>query len=307
MPTSDEPDEARAGRTTRGAGRRGRGRPPAATIASDHERAVAVQARLRVGEERRDDARSPSRPARARAGRAAGRRPTAGSGRGSSRCTNGRAHARGLHGRVGGTVSTHGWRRRFDPRADDEEARMKPMLSGMTMDSLDAVRVRGLRKAYGELTALDGVDLTVARGEVLALLGPNGAGKTTLVEILEGHRKADAGQRLGARLRPGQARARLPRADRHRAAGDRAGPDDQGARGARALRRRLPATRATRDEVLELVGLGDRGDDARRRPLRRPAPPARPRARPRRRPRADLPRRADDGLRSRPRGASRGS
>ena len=61
------------------------------------------------------------------------------------------------------------------------------------MDALDAVRIRGLRKSYGELTALDGVDLTVARGEVLALLGPNGAGKTTMVEILEGHRKADAG------------------------------------------------------------------------------------------------------------------
>jgi ABC-2 type transport system ATP-binding protein len=64
----------------------------------------------------------------------------------------------------------------------------------MTMDSLDAVRIRGLRKSYGELTALDGVDLTVGRGEVLALLGPNGAGKTTMVEILEGHRKADSGQ-----------------------------------------------------------------------------------------------------------------
>src|SRR4051812_6818432 len=69
----------------------------------------------------------------------------------------------------------------------------KPMLCGMTLDSNDAVRIRGLRKAYGEHTALDGVDLTVTRGEVLALLGPNGAGKTTLVEILEGHRKADAG------------------------------------------------------------------------------------------------------------------
>ena len=51
-----------------------------------------------------------------------------------------------------------------------------------------AVRVRGLRKSY------DGVDLDVRRGEVLALLGPNGAGKTTLVEILEGHRGADAGE-----------------------------------------------------------------------------------------------------------------
>ena len=63
----------------------------------------------------------------------------------------------------------------------------------MTLDSTDAVRVRGLRKTYGDHTALDGVDLTVTRGEVLALLGPNGAGKTTLVEILEGHRHADAG------------------------------------------------------------------------------------------------------------------
>src|SRR5690349_14633884 len=71
--------------------------------------------------------------------------------------------------------------------------RRKPMLRGMTLDSNDAIRVRGLRKAYGDFVALDGVDLTVARGEVLALLGPNGAGKTTLVEILEGHRKADAG------------------------------------------------------------------------------------------------------------------
>src|SRR5690242_16097935 len=57
-----------------------------------------------------------------------------------------------------------------------------------------AVRVRGLRKSYGELEALRGVDFTVRRGEVLALLGPNGAGKTTLVEILEGHRRADAGE-----------------------------------------------------------------------------------------------------------------
>ena len=57
-----------------------------------------------------------------------------------------------------------------------------------------AIVARGLHKAYGGVTALDGVDLTVRRGEVLALLGPNGAGKTTLVEILEGHREADAGE-----------------------------------------------------------------------------------------------------------------
>jgi ABC-2 type transport system ATP-binding protein len=57
-----------------------------------------------------------------------------------------------------------------------------------------AVEVRGVHRAYGAVQALDGVDLTVRQGELLALLGPNGAGKTTLVEILEGHRRADAGE-----------------------------------------------------------------------------------------------------------------
>jgi ABC-2 type transport system ATP-binding protein len=56
------------------------------------------------------------------------------------------------------------------------------------------IRVRGLRKAYGELVAVDGVDLDVAAGEVFALLGPNGAGKTTTVEILEGYRVRTAGE-----------------------------------------------------------------------------------------------------------------
>jgi ABC-2 type transport system ATP-binding protein len=50
-----------------------------------------------------------------------------------------------------------------------------------------------LRKAYGGRNAVDGLDLTVDRGEVFALLGPNGAGKTTCVEILEGYRRRDAG------------------------------------------------------------------------------------------------------------------
>jgi ABC-2 type transport system ATP-binding protein len=60
-------------------------------------------------------------------------------------------------------------------------------------DSKCPIVVRGLHKAYGARTVLQGIDLTVERGEVLALLGPNGAGKTTTVEILEGYRDADAG------------------------------------------------------------------------------------------------------------------
>ena len=57
-----------------------------------------------------------------------------------------------------------------------------------------AVHVSGLVKHYGETHAVDGVDLDVVRGEVLALLGPNGAGKTTTTEILEGYRHRDAGE-----------------------------------------------------------------------------------------------------------------
>lgn len=60
-------------------------------------------------------------------------------------------------------------------------------------NSRPAIEVRGLRKVYGERVAVDGIDLTVHRGEVFALLGPNGAGKTTTVEILEGHRERSAG------------------------------------------------------------------------------------------------------------------
>ena len=57
-----------------------------------------------------------------------------------------------------------------------------------------AIQIRGLRKHYGTLEAVRGIDLTVPQGEVFALLGPNGAGKTTTVEILEGHRQRTAGE-----------------------------------------------------------------------------------------------------------------
>jgi ABC-2 type transport system ATP-binding protein len=56
-----------------------------------------------------------------------------------------------------------------------------------------AIRVRSLRKAYGEHEAVRGLDFDVMPGEVFGLLGPNGAGKTTTVEILEGYRERDAG------------------------------------------------------------------------------------------------------------------
>jgi ABC-2 type transport system ATP-binding protein len=53
--------------------------------------------------------------------------------------------------------------------------------------------VRDLRKSYGDLEAVRGIDFEVASGEVFGLLGPNGAGKTTTVEILEGYRNRSSG------------------------------------------------------------------------------------------------------------------
>jgi ABC-2 type transport system ATP-binding protein len=61
-------------------------------------------------------------------------------------------------------------------------------------DTAPAIEIRGLRKAYGAVEAVRGIDLSVAAGECFALLGPNGAGKTTTVEILEGYRSRDAGE-----------------------------------------------------------------------------------------------------------------
>ena len=64
-----------------------------------------------------------------------------------------------------------------------------------------AVSCRGLVKRFGDVVAVDGLDLSIPRGECFGLLGPNGAGKTTTVEILEGLLTPDAGdvQVLGMR------------------------------------------------------------------------------------------------------------
>src|SRR4051794_5111035 len=56
-----------------------------------------------------------------------------------------------------------------------------------------AIEVRALRRHYGSVRAVDGIDLTIPTGEVVALLGPNGAGKTTTVDILLGLSTPDSG------------------------------------------------------------------------------------------------------------------
>ncbi len=72
-----------------------------------------------------------------------------------------------------------------------------------------AVRVRDLRKSYGEVQAVRGISLEIPRGSVAALLGPNGAGKTTTLEIIEGLRRADSGEVEVLGTTPEHARRRV--------------------------------------------------------------------------------------------------
>ncbi|MBV8478941.1 MAG: ABC transporter ATP-binding protein [Actinobacteria bacterium] len=124
---------------------------------------------------------------------------------------------------------------------------------------MTAIAVRGLRKSYGPLEAVRGVDFDIEEGEVFGLLGPNGAGKTTTVEILEGYRSRDAGEvsvlgsdpqkprrdfreRIGVVLQQAQLWQTLTVRETHRVfAGYYEHPRDV-------------------DEVIDLVGLADKRD-----------------------------------------------
>ena len=122
-----------------------------------------------------------------------------------------------------------------------------------------AIEVKELKKSYGSVAAVAGIDLTVARGEVFALLGPNGAGKTTTVEILEGHRKRSSGSVSVLGHDPGK---------RERALKERIGIVLQETGMNRYLtvaevidqfRDYYPSPRP-RDEVIEVVGLTEKRD-----------------------------------------------
>ena len=82
-------------------------------------------------------------------------------------------------------------------------------MEGPTFDTSAVIQVSGLTKSYGDVRAVAGIDLRIARGEVFAMLGPNGAGKTTTVEILEGYRRRDAGEVTVLGLDPGKQRGLL--------------------------------------------------------------------------------------------------
>lgn len=121
------------------------------------------------------------------------------------------------------------------------------------------VSVRNLRKEYGQIEAVAGVDLTINRGEVFGLLGPNGAGKTTIVEILEGHRVPTAGDVRVLGFNPER---------REREFRERIGivPQEGGVEPVLTVREVIDLYSAAyphprpADEVVELVGLEEKRD-----------------------------------------------
>lgn len=73
----------------------------------------------------------------------------------------------------------------------------------------DGIGVSGLSVSYGDVVAVDGLDLTARPGEVTCLVGPNGAGKTSTIEVLEGLRRPGAGSVQVLGLDPQRDRAKL--------------------------------------------------------------------------------------------------
>src|SRR5262249_52481171 len=79
-------------------------------------------------------------------------------------------------------------------------AASRPAAAGSGAAAAPAVRVTGVRKRYGPVTALDGVDLDIEAGEFFTLLGPSGSGKTTLLPLIAAFEQPDGGRlELGGR------------------------------------------------------------------------------------------------------------
>src|SRR5215472_15074242 len=152
---------------------------------------------------------------------------------------------------------------RVPPAIDGlQEPRPERTEKQSSMDGPHAVRARGITKCFGEVIALDSVDLDVAPGKIHGVVGPNGAGKTTLLGLLLGLAVADSGtlEILGAPVRRALAAA-------DGVAGFVDGP---GLYPSLTARRNLAALAALRgqdrdaagiDEVLSEVGLTDVADD----------------------------------------------
>ena len=122
-----------------------------------------------------------------------------------------------------------------------------------------AIQVRGLRKSYGDVEAVRGIDLSVPQGQVFALLGPNGAGKTTTVEILEGYRRSSAGEVTVLGHDPARGERQLKERIGIVLQSTGIEPYLTVAEAIELYRGAYPHPRPL-DEVIELVGLGDKRD-----------------------------------------------
>ena len=131
------------------------------------------------------------------------------------------------------------------------------------MSDAPPVEARGLVKRYGDIVAVDHVDLTVERGDVFGYLGPNGAGKTTSLRMLLGLIRPTEGSVAALRARPARRRrAGARRRGRFRRRARASTPTSPGARTCGCSPTSTAARPRSRiDEVLDVVELRDRAKD----------------------------------------------
>ena len=128
------------------------------------------------------------------------------------------------------------------------------------MRSARRFRFAGLRKAYQDVVAVDGLDLEIQPGECFGLLGPNGAGKTTTIEICEGLNTPDSGEVLVLGRRWGEDDRDAPGAARHLAAGNPVLREAHGRRDGAAVPQLLPRGRRPPQTVIAMVQLQEKAD-----------------------------------------------
>ena len=131
-------------------------------------------------------------------------------------------------------------------------------------NEMPAISVRGLVKSYGDVRALDGIDLEADRGTVLGVLGPNGAGKTTAVRVLTTLLKPDAGEAtvigLDVVADAAALRAEIGLAGQYAAVDENLTGAENLVMVGRLYGRRRAAARRRADELLERFSLTDAGD-----------------------------------------------